>query len=200
MNRKSVLSSLAVIAALMLPLAAAAQIAPDKPVRTTDEPVYKWRAYAGLGYTSLNQVNNSRYGLMGVTVAGTRDFGRFFGITAQGSYFKWATSTGNPGSPNVSQVLAGPELHFQLLDRWTAFGHVLLGGEHSGGEDQRPDISFAGGGGGGLAYQMSPRVSIRLWGDGIAQSFTVRGATAQNAYSTHMTHNSQASIGLAYSF
>ena len=200
MNRKSVLSCLAVVAASFLPLAAAAQVAPDKPAKVSDEPVYKWHAYAGMGYTSLNHVNNSRHGLLGVTVAGTRDFGRYFGLTAEGSYFRWATSSGNPGDPSVSQILAGPEVHFPLFEKWTAFGHGLIGGVHSGGESQLPNISFAGGGGGGIDYQITPRVSIRSWGDVIYQSFSLRGATAANAYSTHMSHNPQAAVGVSYRF
>lgn len=200
MNRMSVLSCLAVVAASLLPLAAAAQIAPDKPAKVTDEPVYKWHAYVGMGYTSLNHVNNSRYGLFGVTAAGSRDFGRFFAITAQGSYFKYAKSSGNPGDPSVTNILAGPEVHFALFEKVTGFGHALLGGEHSGGEGQLPDISFAGGGGGGLDYQLTQRISVRAWGDAILQSFSLRDANAQNAYSTHKTHNSQGSVGVAYRF
>lgn len=200
MKRKSVLSCLAVVAASLLPLAAAAQIAPDKPAKVTDEPVYKWHVYAGMGYTSINHVNNARYGLFGVTAAGTRDFGRFFGITAQGSYFKYAKSTGNPGDPSVTEIFAGPEVHFALFEKLTAFGHGLIGGEHSGGVGQSPDISFAGGGGGGLDYQLTQRISVRTWGDAILQSFTLRDANALNAYSSHKTRNSQASVGVAYRF
>lgn len=198
MKRKLILSLLAAIPAVLLPLAASAQIAPDKPARPVNEPQYKWRAYAGVSYTSINQVNQSRYGLIGPNIAVTRDWGRYFGVTVDGAWYSTAVSTGNPGNPSVYMILAGPEVHGPLFEKWNFFGHALFGGEHTGGEGMRPDVSFAGGGGGGVEYQMTPHLSLRLSGDAIAASFTVANAPA--GASPHMTRNSRGNFGIAYRF
>jgi hypothetical protein len=57
----------------------------------TDEAdkTYKYEVYAGYAYTSLNQVNSRAMGLQGVNVSVTRDFGKYFGVTAEGDYFKY---------------------------------------------------------------------------------------------------------------
>ena len=78
--RKWLISILAVPAAL-LPLTAAAQIRPEPaPGPRVEGP--KYSVFAGFSYTSLNQVNQSRYGLMGANVEVSRNFGRFFAIVA----------------------------------------------------------------------------------------------------------------------
>ncbi len=100
------------------------------------------------GYTSLNQVNQSRYGLIGGRAGVTRDFGKHFGITALGSYYKPPTGKGgggNPGDPSVYSALAGPEFRANLYGNFDGFVHGLLGIEHTGGEHMTPNISFAGG-------------------------------------------------------
>jgi hypothetical protein len=201
LNRKWFVSILAVAAAALLPLAASAQIAPDRgtpPDRT--EPTYKYSAYAGFGYTSLNQVNQSRYGLIGVDLEVTRDWGRYFGLTADGSFYSHSFSSGNPGTPSVDLVLFGPELHAPLYGKVSGLVHVLLGGEHTGGESETPNISFAGGVGAGLDYRMSPRLSIRAFGDDILSSFSVTGNSSSAQYSPNKRSNPRASVGVVYHF
>jgi len=193
---------LAVISAALLPLAAISQVSKtggSGPVDET-ERTYKYQVYGGYGYTSLNQVNQSRYGLQGFNVAVTRNFGRYFGLTAEGDYYKWALASGNPGTPSVQSVLFGPELHANLYGKVGGFFHGLLGGEHSAGEHQTPNISFAGGLGGGLEYSLSPRLSLRATGDYIGASFSLVNNTSQLANSPHKTWNSRAGFGAVYRF
>ena len=72
MKSKLLLSILAVASALVVPMAAVGQIAPEKPPKDVTGPVYKYEAYVGYGYTSLNQVSLSRSGLQGVSASVTR--------------------------------------------------------------------------------------------------------------------------------
>ncbi len=201
MKRKWLISVLAVIPAALMPLAATSQVAPDRgsrPERT--EPVYKYEVYAGFAYTSLNQVNQSRFGLIGANIAVTRDWGRYFGVTADGAFYSQSLSNGNPGTPTVDTVLVGPVLHAPLYGRVNGFVHGLLGGEHTGGEGETPNISFAGGAGGGLEYVLSPHLVIRASGDEIAASFSVSNNSPSLGYSPHRSLNSRATIGVAYRF
>lgn len=198
MTRKFLLSILAVIPAAFLPLTATSQIAPDRPHKEQAEPTYKYEVFAGYGYTSLNQVNQSRYGLQGVNVSVTRDWGKYFGVTADGGFYKYATSAGNPGTPSVDMVLAGPVLHADLIGPMSGFFHVLLGGAHTGGESMNPNVSFAGGVGGGLEYKLSPRFFIRASGDDIASSFV--SDPDHLGYSPHERRNSRATFGVVYKF
>ena len=205
MKRTFLISILAVVPALLMPLAATSQILPHPKARAEgDEPNYKYELYAGYGYTGLNQVNLSRSGLSGVDLAITRDFGKFFGITADGAFYKYPYTTpvveNATYTPTVDTVLFGPELHAELYEHITGFLHGLLGGEHIGGTQQTPNISFAGGVGGGLDYKLTPRISVRASGDVILQSFTVTGNTTQLGYSPHETRNPRATIGVAYRF
>lgn len=200
MKSKWLVSILALVAAAVLPVASAAQVAPDRPPRQAADVNYKYVLYAGAAYTSLNQVNQSRYGLIGTDLEVSREFGRFFAITADGAFYSQSTGTGNPGKPTVDQVLFGPELHGQLFDKWSLFARALLGGEHTGGENQTPNISFAGGGGGGVEYAFSPRWVVRHSGDSIAAAFSVNNNTPGLSYSPHTTKNARASIGIGYRF
>ena len=187
--------------AALTPLVAAAQIAPDKPA-PADNPdaALKWKVYAGAGYTSLNQVNQSRYGLIGANFGVIRNFGRFLGVTADGAYYPTSYASGNPGNPKVSTVLFGPEIHGPIFERWNIFGRVLIGGAHTGGTGQTPNISFAGGPGGGVEYALSHRILIRAYGDYIGASFSVTNNTPQLGYSPHRTWNSRGGISVAYRF
>jgi hypothetical protein len=201
LKRKWLISTLALIPAALIQLAAAGQVAPDhapRPERPEDN--YKYQVYAGFGYTSLNQVNQSRYGLIGVNVAVSRNFGRYFAVTADGAYYPQSVATGNPGKPSVDMILLGPELHAPLIGKVNGFFRGLLGGEHSGGEGQTPSISFAGGLGGGMEYVLSPHLVLRVSGDNILSSFTVINSTPQQGNSPHMRGNARASIGVAYRF
>jgi hypothetical protein len=199
--RKWLFSLLALIPAVLMPLAAAGQMAPDRGTRTEHpESPYKNSAYAGMGYTALNQVNQSRYGLVGFNLAYTRDFGRFFGLTADGAYYPGSFQSGNPGDPKVWLALGGPELHAPLFSRLNGFFRGFLGAAHTGGTGQTPDVSFAGGPGGGMEYVLNPRFRIRASGDYIASAFSVTNNTPQLGYSPHTRWNPRAGVGVVYRF
>ena len=84
------------ILAALIPTAVMAQVAPDKAPRAeSNEPVYKYWVYGGYSYTSLNQVNQSRYGLSGLNFDVTRNWGKYFGFTADGAFFWYAFRSGN---------------------------------------------------------------------------------------------------------
>jgi hypothetical protein len=200
---------LAIIPAVALSVPAFAQVeaAHKKAAADTADVDYKWEAYGGFAYTSLDQVNLSRYGLMGFKAGATRDFGRHFGLTAEGSYYKYPFGSGNPGHPSVTSALAGPVLKADIIGKYSAFIHGLIGVEHSGGENQTPNISFAGGFGGGVEYKLSPRLSLRAYGDDIAASFTlinniviINGNSVNQGYSPHRTWNPQAGFLAVYHF
>jgi len=206
LKRTFLLSILAVVSATLLPLAAIGQVAPTGRSHASDqgEHTFKYEVYGGYAYTSLNQVNQSRYGLSGFNVSVTRDWGRYFGITAEGDYYRFPISTpvvtGSTAKPTVESVLLGPVIHANIYGKFGGFAHVLLGGEHTAGEHQTPNISFAGGPGGGLEYTLSPRLSVRASGDLIGASFSLTGNTAELANSPHRTWDSRASIGVVYKF
>jgi len=206
LKRMFLFSILAVVSAALLPLAATSQSSPSAGSNASDqaEKTYKYEVYAGYAYTSLNQVNQSRYGLQGVNVSVTRDFGRYFGVTAEGDFYN--KSFGSPeviGStiePTVTSVLFGPVLHANIYGHFGGFVHGLLGGEHTGGEKQTPNISFAGGFGGGMEYSFTNRFSLRTSGDIIGASFSLTGNSPQLGYSPHRTWDSRATIGVVYRF
>jgi len=205
LKRTFLILTLAAIPAVLMPLAASSQILPGhKSAAEGDEAVYKNEVYGGYAYTSLNQVNLSRSGLQGAELAYTRDFGKYFGLTADGAFYKYPfvspEVTNSTLAPEVDMVLFGPVLHANLYEKTNGFVHVLLGGEHVGGTGQTPNISFAGGGGGGLEYLLTPRIAVRASGDVILQSFSVTGNSAQFGYSPHETRNARASIGVVYKF
>ncbi len=217
MKRTFLFSILAVIPAVLMPLAATSQVAPTRAASSgdRDDTSYKYTVYAGYAYTSLNQVNQSRAGLQGVDFTVTRNIGKYFGIFGDGAYYDTAFKSTNPCppsnpatplvpitscTPTVTDVFFGPEFHGYLYAHTSGFVRVLLGGEHTGGEVMKPNISFAGGLGGGLEYQMSKHFSIRASGDDIAASFTLVGDYAQYNYSPHMTRDARATFGVAYKF
>ena len=205
MKSTFLLSILAVVPAALLPMAATCQVAPASgPVPTAKSaPSYKYEVFAGYGYTTLNQVNLSRYGLQGVKISITRDWGKYFGLTGMGDYYKYATSSaggGNPGKPVVESVLFGPEIHATLYGPLSGYFRGLMGGEHTGGENMQPKISFAGGVGVGMDYDLSPRLAIRASGDWIGASFSLINNSPSLGYSPHRNWNTRASIGLVYRF
>jgi hypothetical protein len=199
-------SFLALVPAALLPLAATSQVSSTSGSNSSDQPekTFKYEVYAGYAYTSLNQVNQSRYGLQGVNLSVTRDWGKYFGLTAEGDYFRFPFGSpevvGSTIKPQVESVLLGPVLHANIYGRYSGFVHGLLGGEHTGGESQTPNISFAGGLGGGLEYSLNSRFSIRASGDIIGASFSFTGNSTQLANSPHRTWDSRASIGAVYHF
>lgn len=198
MERKSLFSILAMVAAAFLPSAAIGQVAPDKTASPTNEPTYKYQAFVGWSYTSLNQVNQSRSGLQGVNANVTRDFGKYFGVSVDGAHYAWTLLKSNPQSSSVDLYLAGPEVHGELYGRVGAFARALIGTAHTGGVSIRPDYSFAGGVGVGADYRLSPRLALRLSGDYIGSSFTV--VPFEPGDSPHRRFNGRASFGVVYHF
>ncbi len=194
------------VPAVLLPLAAAGQVAPTGKSHSADEEprTFKYAVYAGYAYTSLNQVNQSRYGLQGVNGSITRNFGKYFGLTAEGDYYFTPISrpvvTGSTVIPKVESVLFGPDLHANIYGKFGGFVHGLMGGEHTGGYTQTPNISFAGGVGGGMEYTLSPHLSLRATGDYIGASFSLTGNSPQLGYSPHRSWNPRAGFGVVYRF
>jgi opacity protein-like surface antigen len=204
-------SILAMVSAALMPLAAVSQVAPIHKIAPAEgtETSYKYEIYAGYGYTSLNQVNGSRYGLQGPELSVTRDFGKHIGIIADGAYYKYPLSRpvvlGLTNSPVVDSVLVGPVFHANIWGNYSGFVQVLLGGIHTGGYNQAPNVSFAGGVGGGMEYKVSQHLAIRAAGDDIASSFTVIGTPAvpdpaASGLSPHRTRSSRATFGVVYKF
>ena len=206
MKRTFLLSMLALVSAALMPLAATSQLAPARGSRSADqvEPSYKWEVFAGYGYTTLNQVNQARNGLQGVNLSVTRDWGRYFGITADGAYYRYPIDhpivVGSTLTPSVDAVLFGPVIHANLYGKVGGFVHALLGGEHTGGESQTPNISFAAGFGGGLEYSLGRHLAVRASGDDIASSFSLTGNSPALGYSPHEHWNSRAAFGVVYKF
>jgi len=196
------LSILAMVPAALLSLAATGQVAPAHKSANAEgsENSYKYEAYIGYGYTSINQVNGSRYGLQGVELSITRDFGKHFGFIADGATYKYPLKSGNPGNPSVDALLFGPVFQAKFFGHSSIFVRAMLGGEHSGGEHQTPNISFAGGPGIGMEYKLGPRLSLRAAGDDILSSFSLINNTPLLAYSPHRTRSSRATFGVVYRF
>jgi hypothetical protein len=207
------LAILAIVAASFMPLAATSQLIHarhrEAPAEKTSA-AHKYEIFVGYGYTSLNQVSQSRYGLQGANVSVTRDWGRFFGLTADGAYYKFPLKTGgagsnvNPGDPSVDLFLMGPVVHAPLFGHIDAYAHGLLGGAHTGGENATPDISFAGGLGGGLDYKLFHNLNLRAGGDYIESSFLANANSlvcgSGSNCSAHKHGNSRAEFGVVYKF
>jgi hypothetical protein len=194
-----VLSLFAVVGALVAPLAAIGQIAPEKPAaEPSTEPVYKYEAYVGFGYTSINQVNQSRSGLIGVEGGVKRNWGKYFGINGMYGHYAWSATQSNPGDPKVDMILLGPELHAPLYGRFSGSIRTWFGTAHMSNVDIQPDYSFAGGFGMGIDYALNNRLSLRLAGDDIGSAFTVVPYTS--GASTHTRWNAHATFGVAYRF
>jgi hypothetical protein len=209
------LSFLAIVAAAFMPLAATSQLiharhreAPaEKPVT-----LHKYEIFAGYSYTSMNQVNQSRHGLQGANVSVTRDWGRFFGLTADGAYYKYPLShpaiQNSTLVPTMDAVLLGPVVHAKLFGHYDGFLRVLLGGEHIGGVNAYPNLSFAGGVSGGLDYNLSSHFSLRASGDDISSSFVApiypagsgNACTTNSGCSPHERRSSRAEFGVVYKF
>lgn len=198
MNSKLLVSIVAVASALFLPMAAVAQVAPEKPPRDLSGPDYKYEAYVGWGYTSLNQVNQSRSGLQGVSASIQRNFGDHFGVKFDGGHYAWPVTGSNPGNPNVDMFLLGPQVHAHLFEKWSAFVEGSMGGVHTGSVSIEPKVSLAGGVGIGVDWERSPRWAVRLYGDDIASSFTL--VPFFSGDSPHMRWNARAGVGVVFHF
>ncbi|WP_348262101.1 hypothetical protein P8935_20135 [Telmatobacter sp. DSM 110680] len=188
----------AVASVIVAPAFATGQVAPERPPKDLTGPVYKYEVYVGYGYTSLNQVNQSRSGLQGVSGSVTRRFGDHFGLKVDGGHYAWSVTATNAGNPTVDLFLAGPVIRGNLFEKWSAYAEGLLGGAHTGNVTIQPNVSFAGGIGMGVDYNKNARWSIRAFGDDIGSSFTL--VPYQPGYSPHTRFNARAGIGLAYHF
>lgn len=198
MKSTLLISIVAVASAIAVPMAARGQIAPERPPKDVSGPTYKYQAFVGWGYTSLNQVNQSRSGLQGVSASVTRDFGDHFGLKVDGGHYAWPVNAQNTGHPSVDLFLAGPVIRGNIFEKWSAFAEALIGGAHTGNVSIKPDVSFAGGVGVGLDYNFTPRMALRMYGDDIGSSFTL--VPYQPGFSPHRRFNARGSIGLAYRF
>lgn len=203
------LSILAVLPALLLSMPASGQIlhrhhrasrVEEKKPQAPTELAHKYTVFVGYGYKSLNQVNQSRHGLQGTEISGTRDFSKYFGLQLDGAYYRAALGSNgsNPGDPSVTTILAGPVFHAPLSSKLDGFVRVLIGGEHTGGESMKPDVSFAGGYGVGVDWNFSKRISFRASGDDIISAFVQDPDNL--GYSPHKRSNSRAAFGFVYKF
>jgi len=198
LKRKLLLSILAVVPAALMPLTTLGQIAPDRTPSQPAAHTTKYEVFAGWGYTSINQVNQSRSGLQGVSFSVTRDWGRYFGLSAEGGHYAWAVTATNPTKPTVDLYLLGPVLHAQLIGNVSGFVHGLIGAAQTGNVSIAPDVSLAGGLGIGADYAINQHFALRMSGDDIASSFTI--TPYQSGYSPHMRWNARAAIGVVYKF
>jgi hypothetical protein len=185
---------------------ASSQVAKAKHSADVDqsETVYKWEGFGGFAYTSLNNVNTSRSGLIGAKFGITRDWGRFFGVTGEGTFYSKSLSSpaiaDSTQKPKETTVLFGPVIHATLYGPVSGFVEGLLGGEHIGGTSQTPNISFAGGIGGGMEWKISRHLAARAFGDDIGSSFSLINNSAALGNSPHRTWSSRAGIGIVYKF
>ena len=118
MKRNLLLSILALVPASLLSLTASCQIVLDKPpAAERTEKVYKNEVSAGYAYTSLNQVLQSRYGLQGVNASYGRDFGKYFGVMGEGSYYFKAVASGKLLMTATEQsIKGGVRINLDLLN------------------------------------------------------------------------------------
>ncbi len=203
MKRTFLFLPLALAPALLVPLRAIGQVNPEAAPASQQAPSLRYEGYAGFAYTSLNQVNLSRYGLYGGKLTVMRDWGKYFGLMGSVDYYRNPISSrlpSNPGDPSVYSFLVGPEVHASITEKLRGEFFGELGGEHTGGEGITPSISFAGGFGGGITYWLANRVAIRIDGDRLAGSFSLDNNTPELANSTHRTWNPRATIGVVYRF
>lgn len=204
MNRTVILRIFCLLAAVLTPLAAGAQVNSDSTGNGSEEnrEAYKYSVYAGGAYTRIRQVPASYSGLIGGKASVTRDFGRYFMLTGSLDYYKAGIGHAgipNPGHPSVYSVLVGPGVHADLFGGLSGQLFAELGMEHTGSESMSPSTSVAGGFGGGLTYSINPRWGVQLTGDRVGASFPLPG-TAQQANSTHRTWNARGTIGIVYRF
>jgi hypothetical protein len=198
------LSILAVLQAVFVPLQMAAQVNPEAvPGPEQGAAPYKYEAYLGAAYSRLRQVPVSYSGLLGGKASLARDWGKYFQLLGSVDYYTVGTGHSgipNPGHPTVYTFLVGPALHANLYGNFSGLFYAQVGGEHTGGENMTPSISFAGGFGGGVAYSLRRNLAVQLTGDRVGASFSLPNNTSQLGYSTHRTWNARATIGVVYRF
>ena len=204
MKRTFSLLILAVLPVVLAPILAEAQVNPEAaPSPEQGATGYKYEAYVGAAYTRLRQVPVSFSGLIGGKGSLSRNFGKYFQLMGSVDYYTVGTGHSglpSPGHPTVYTFLVGPALHVNLYGPVSGLVFAQVGGEHTGGESMTPSISFAGGFGGGLAYNLNRRLAVQLTGDRVGASFSLPNNTSQLGYSTHRTWNARGTIGVVYRF
>ena len=204
MKRTFLFSMLAVLSAALMPQPAASQVNPEAaPSAEQGGAAYKYEVYAGAAYTRLRQVPNSYSGLVGGKVSLARDWGKYFQLMGSGDYYTVGTGhsgISSPGHPTVYTFLVGPALHVDIYGKASGLIFAQVGGEHTGGENMTPSISFAGGFGGGIAYSLTPKFAVQLTGDRVGASFSLPNNTPHLAYSTNRTWDARATLGVVYRF
>ena len=180
---------------MFLPMTLLGQVA--KPTTDAPPPLSKYEVFAGVDYSSANQVKGSSP-LIGFNVGASAKLIKWFGGTVDfGDYLTNATSTTH-AYPNQTTFLAGPEFYIPA-DSLTGFVHVLLGGAHTGGiTGGKPDVSFAYGVGGGFEYAFNKKLSLRISGDDIVSSYVEDPNNL--GFSPHSRANARATAGIGYHF
>jgi len=185
-----------------MPLRATGQVNPEAaPGQAQAGP--RCEVFAGLAYSRLRQAPVSYSGLVGGKVSVSRDFGKYFQLMGSGDYYKYGTGHSeipNRGDPSIYTFLIGPALHATLYENLSGVVFGEIGGEHTGGENMTPSISFAGGFGGGLAYSLSRSFAVQLTGDRVAASFSLPNNNPVLANSTSRTWNARGTFGVVYRF
>ena len=193
----------AILAAAIAPLPAAAQLNPEGAPGPEQTANYKYEVYVGAAYSRVRQVPETYSGLIGGKMTVGRDWGRYFQLAGSADYYSKGTGHAglpNPGHPTIYTALAAPTVHATLYGNVSGEFFGELGAEHTGGENMSPNLSFAGGFGGGLTYSLNQKFAVQLTGDRVAASFPLPGSNSQNGYSTHKTWNARATIGVVYRF
>ncbi|WP_263358307.1 outer membrane protein [Acidicapsa ligni] len=183
--------------ASLLPVSLAGQVAkPTAPGADTINVFHRYDAFAGVDYSSANQVLGSS-ALIGFNVGADAKLKPWFGGVVDFGYYGINATSTTHASPTMTTVLAGPEVYIPA-DKLTGFFHVMFGGAHTGNVGTTPNVSFAYAIGGGLSYSLTPRWSARVSGDGILSSFVQ--APSGSGESAHMRVNPRATLGVSYSF
>jgi hypothetical protein len=179
-----------------------AQVNPEaEPSQAQAAP--KYEVFVGVAYSRLRQVPVSYSGLVGGKASVSRDFGKYFQLMGSGDYYSLGTGHSdipNKGNPTIYTFLVGPALHAELFGDLSGVVFGEIGGEHTGGEGVTPNISFAGGFGGGLTYNLNRKFAVQLTGDRVAASFSLPNNNPVLANSTSRTWNARGTFGLVYRF
>jgi hypothetical protein len=203
LKRTLVLLLFAAAGAALAAVPAAGQVNPEAAPAPAQAAPFKYEAYVGIAYSRVRQVPVTYSGLVGGKASLGRNWGKYFQLFGSVDYYKMGLGHGylpNPGSPSIYTFMVGPAIHATLYDNLSGVFFAELGGEHTGGEKMTPTISFAGGFGGGLTYNLNRRWALQLTGDRVAASFSLPNNNPQVGYSTNRTWNARGTFGAVYRF
>lgn len=204
MKRKLLFLILAGGCSLAAALPAAGQVNPEAAPEPAQAAPFKYEVYVGVAYSRVRQVPVTFSGLVGGKATVARDWGKYFQLMGSADYYKLGTghrNLPNPGSPSIYSFMVGPAIHATLYDNLGGVFFAELGAEHTGGENMSPSLSFAGGFGGGLSYNLNRRLALQLTGDRVAASFPLpNNNVGGQAGSTHRTWNARGTFGLIWRF